>query len=168
MGHLNEINICPFIDEEFTYFWLHVTDSILLILSYLNCKINATSSPSILTFSRQRPRTSRSVSRDFFNDNDLIRPFKSPAWINLKGSASSDNTTDTERIGFLRKDPVYDMFCWKVTAIRAASDVSDIKAMVASKLPSVSFCEFSAGFWSVMAESRYLRRVCTVRVPLCN
>ena len=111
MGHLNEINICPFIDEEFTYFWLHATDSILLILSYLNCKINETSSPSILTFSRQRPRTSRSVSRDFFNDNDLIRPSKSPAWINLKGSASSGNTTDTDRIGFLRKDPVYDMFC---------------------------------------------------------
>ena len=166
MISLNEVHICPSINEKFAYSRLRVTDGILLTLSQWNCKMNETGSPIILTFSRQRPWTSRSVSRDFFKDNDFIRPFKSPAWINLKGSASSGNTTDTDIIGFLRKDPVYDMFCWKVTAIRAALDLSDIKAMVASKLFSVSFCEISAGFCWMMAELRYLRRVCTVRVPL--
>ena len=94
-----------------------------------------------------------------------MRPFKSPAAISLKGSASSGNKTETERIDFLRKDPVYDMFCWKVTAIRAVLDMSDIKAMVASKLRSDSFCEFPSDFCWMMAELRYLRRVCTVRVP---
>ena len=165
MISLKEVHICPFIDEKFTYFRLHVTDSILLTLSHWNCKINEKSSPSILTFSRQRPRTSRSVSRDFLKESDFTRPFKSPAWINLKGSASSGNRMDTDRIGFLRKDPVYDMFCWKVTAIRAALDPSDTKAMVASKLSSISFCDFS-DFCRTMPELQYLRRVCTVRVPL--
>lgn len=121
----------------------------------------------MLTFSRHRPRESRSVRNAFLKLNDCIRPFKSPFLIKRKTSESSGSIAETDKAGLLRKEPSYDMVCLKSTEIHGFWALFGRKVKDASNNSGISVTVSCVQSCDMVPILRYLRRARNVTVPFC-